>query len=112
MSNKYRVLIVSNDQDFREELTERAVALNFFVRSIETPEELPRVLQRHGLDWLFLDEGVGRPACLEIIDMLGGVAASPRIVSIADNDVVYRAIRRRAAETGLHFVGNLTRPVT
>jgi EAL domain-containing protein (putative c-di-GMP-specific phosphodiesterase class I) len=111
MSSKFRVLIVSDDQSFCEELTQRAVDLNFSVRSIRTPEELPRVLQTHGLDWLFLDASVGRLACLDIIDMLGGVGASLRILSIADNSEVFRAIRRRAAENGLKLVGNLTRPV-
>ena len=72
MPDKFRCLVVSNDDDFREELVERAVSLNFSVRAIRLPGELPRMLHGHGFDWLILDLGLGEDACLQIVDALGG----------------------------------------
>ena len=61
MPENFRCLVASNDDDFREELIERAVSLNFSVKAIRLPNELPRMLQEHGFDWLILDVGLEAP---------------------------------------------------
>ena len=59
MPEKFCCLVVSNDEDFREELVERAVSLDFPVRAICLPNQLPHMLQDPGFDWLILDLGLG-----------------------------------------------------
>jgi ActR/RegA family two-component response regulator len=86
MPDKFRCLVVSNDDDFREELVERAVSLNFSVRAIRRPGELARMLQGRGFNWLILDLGLGESACLQIVDTLGASREPPRAILIDGND--------------------------
>ncbi len=112
MPNKYRCLVVSNDDDFREELVERAVSLNFSVRAIRLPGELPRMLQGHGFDWLILDLELGENACLEIVDALGASREPPRTILIGGDKAILDSVQKSVAQHKLELVGVLTRPLS
>ena len=112
MPNKYRCLVVSNDDDFREELVERAVSLNFSVRAIRLPGELPRMLQGHGFDWLILDLELGENACLEIVDALGASREPPRTILIGGDKAIFDSVEKSVAQHKLELVGVLTRPLS
>ena len=112
MPNKYRCLVVSNDDDFREELVERAVSLNFSVRAIRLPGELPRMLQGHGFDWLILDLELGENACLEIVDALGASREPPRTILIGGDKAILDSVEKSVAQHKLELVGVLTRPLS
>ena len=112
MPNKYRCLVVSNDDDFREELVERAVSLNFSVRAIRLPGELPRMLQGHGFDWLILDLELGENACLEIVDALGASREPPRTILIGGDKAILNSVEKSVAQHKLELVGVLTRPLS
>src|SRR5712691_8749678 len=113
MSDKFRCLVVSNDDDFREELVERAVSLNFSVRAIREPGELLRMLQGQGFDWLILDLGLGESACLQIVDTLGASREPPRTILIdGDDKAVFDSVRKSVTRNRLELVGILTRPLS
>jgi EAL domain-containing protein (putative c-di-GMP-specific phosphodiesterase class I) len=112
MPNKYRCLVASNDDDFREELVERAVSLNFSVRAIRLPGELPRMLQGHGFDWLILDLELGENACLEIVDALGASREPPRTILIGGDKAILDSVQKSVAQHKLELVGVLTRPLS
>lgn len=110
MSYKFRSLVVSGDDEFRTELVERAVTLNFSVRAIRSAEELADFLPGRHFDWLFLDVDLGREQCLKIIDTLG-TGWCPRTVLVGAIDVVDgEIIRRSAIRAGLDVVRALTKP--
>ncbi len=67
---KFRSLVASGDEEFRAELVERAIALDFSVRAIRSVDELPDFLEGRHFDWLFLDVDLGRDQCLKIIETL------------------------------------------
>lgn len=110
MAYKFRSLVVSGDEEFRAELAERAITLDFSVRAIRSAKELPDFLPGRHFDWLFLDVDLGREQCLKIIDTLG-VGWRPRTVLVgaidaADGDI----IRRNAILAGLDVVRVLSKP--
>lgn len=112
MPQKFRSLVVSGDDEFRAELVERAITLDFSARAIRSAEELPEFLQGRHFDWLFLDVELGRAQCLQIIATLGA-GWRPRTVLVgslgaADLDV----IRRNAIRAGLDVVGSLAKPLS
>ncbi len=110
MSYKFRSLVVSGDDEFRAELVERAVSLNFSVRAIRSAEELADFLPGRHFDWLFLDVDLGREQCLKIIDALG-IGWRPRTVLVGAIDVLDREIIRRSAIlVGLDVVRVLAKP--
>jgi EAL domain-containing protein (putative c-di-GMP-specific phosphodiesterase class I) len=111
--NRFRSLVVSIDDDFRDELVERAVGLGFSVRSGSGPLDLPRLLKRYGFDWLILDLGVGSGACLQTIDLLAEQHMRPRLILVGDAaPSVAEHVRLAAAERGLEPVGLLRRPLS
>src|SRR5260370_30546588 len=113
MPDKFRCLVVCNDDDFREELVERAVSLNFSVRAIRLPGELPRMLQGRGFNWLILDLGLGESACLQIVDTLGASREPPRTILIGgDDEAVLDSVRNSVIRNKLELVGILTRPLS
>jgi EAL domain-containing protein (putative c-di-GMP-specific phosphodiesterase class I) len=113
MPDKFRCLVVCNDDDFREELVERAVSLNFSVRAIRLPGELPSMLQGRGFNWLILDLGLGESACLQIVDALGASREPPRTILIGGNDgAVLDSVRKSVTRNKLELVGILTRPLS
>jgi EAL domain-containing protein (putative c-di-GMP-specific phosphodiesterase class I) len=113
MQDKFRCLVVCNDDDFREELVERAVSLNFSVRAIRLPGELPRMLQGRGFNWLILDLGLGESACLQIVDTLGASREPPRTILIGGGDeAVLDSVRKSVTRSKLELVGILTRPLS
>lgn len=109
MSYKFRSLVVSGDDEFRAELVDRAVTLNFSVRAIRSAEELADFLPGRHFDWLFLDVDLGREQCLKIIDALG-IGWRPRTVLVGAIDVVDGEIRRNAIRAGLDVVRVLAKP--
>ena len=82
MPSRFRSLVVSADDDFREELVERAISLNFSVRAIHLPDELPRLMRRYGFDWLILDLALGESGCLQIIERLAAESPPPRVILV------------------------------
>jgi len=113
MPDKFRCLVVCDDDDFREELVERAVSLNFSVRAIRLPGELPRMLQGRGFNWLILDLGLGESACLQIVDALGASREPPRTILIGgDDEAVLDSVRNSVTRNKLELVGILTRPLS
>ncbi|MGZ5825172.1 MAG: EAL domain-containing response regulator [Croceibacterium sp.] len=113
MPDKFRCLVVSNDDDFREELIERTVSLNFSVRAIRLAVELPRMLQGRGFNWLVLDLGLGESACLQIVETLGAGREPPRAILIDGNDkAVLDSVRKSVSRNKLELVGILTRPLS
>jgi EAL domain-containing protein (putative c-di-GMP-specific phosphodiesterase class I) len=113
MPDKFRCLVVCDDDDFREELVERAVSLNFSVRAIRLPGELPRMLQGRGFNWLILDLGLGESACLQIVDTLGASRELPRTILIGgDDEAVLDSVRNSVTRNKLELVGILTRPLS
>ncbi len=113
MPDKFRCLVVCNDDDFREELVERAVSLNFSVKAIRLPGELPRMLQGRGFNWLILDLGLGESACLQIVDTLGASRQPPRTILIGGGDeAVLASVRKSVTRNKLELVGILTRPLS
>jgi EAL domain-containing protein (putative c-di-GMP-specific phosphodiesterase class I)/ActR/RegA family two-component response regulator len=113
MPDKFRCLVVCDDDDFREELVERVVSLNFSARAIRLPGELPRMLQGRGFNWLILDLGLGEGACLQIVDTLGASRELPRTILIGDDDeAVLDSVRKSVTRNKLELVGILTRPLS
>jgi EAL domain-containing protein (putative c-di-GMP-specific phosphodiesterase class I) len=113
MPDRFRCLVVCNDDDFREELVERAVSLNFSVRAIRLPGELPRMLQDRGFNWLILDLGLGESACLQIVNILGASREPPRTILIGgDDEAVLDSVRNSVTRNKLELVGILTRPLS
>lgn len=112
MANKFRSLVVSGDDEFRAELVERALGLNFSVQDIRSADELPAVLRKYSFDWLFLDLGLGADQCRQIIDMLAA-GRRPRTILVGAQDAaIVDAIRRTAVRSGVDVIGGLPKPLT
>ena len=112
MANKFRSLVVSGDDEFRAELVERALGLNFSVQDIRSADELPAVLRKFSFDWLFLDLGLGADQCRQIIDMLAA-GRRPRTILVGAQDAaIVDAIRRTAVRSGVDVIGSLPKPLT
>lgn len=110
MPHKFRSLVASGDDEFRAEVVEGALTLNFSVRAIRSPDELPDFLQGRHFDWLFLDVDLGLAQCLEIIDTLS-TGWRPRTVLVGAIEAVdLEAIRRSAIRAGLDVVRVLPKP--
>ena len=111
-SRRFRSLVASGDDDFRAELVEWAITLNFSVRAIRAVEDLPDFLQGRHFDWLFLDVELGRAQCLQIIETLG-TGWRPRTVLVGNTDPdVLNGIRQSAIRAGLDVVGVLAKPLS
>jgi EAL domain-containing protein (putative c-di-GMP-specific phosphodiesterase class I) len=112
MSRKFRSLVASGDDDFRAELVEWAINLNFTVRAIRSGEELPEFLQGRHFDWLFLDVELGQDQCQRIISTLSA-GWRPRTVLVGNADAAeLGSIRRDAIRAGLDVVGVLAKPLS
>lgn len=104
--------MASGDDDFRAELVERAITLNFSVRAIRSVQDLPDFLQGRHFDWLFLDLELGRTQCLQIIETLG-TGWRPRTVLVGNIDAdALHDIRQSAIRAGLDVVGALSKPLS
>ena len=113
MPSRFRSLVVSADDDFREELVERAISLNFSVRAIRLPDELPRLMRRYGFEWLILDLALGESGCLQIIERLAAESPPPRVILVdGRSEAEVRAITRMAAQNGLEVAGIASRPLS
>ena len=109
---RFRSLVASGDDDFRAELVEWAITLNFSVRAIRAVEDLPDFLQGRHFDWLFLDVELGRTQCLQIIETLG-TGWQPRTVLVGNMDPdTLNGIRQSAIRAGLDVVGVLAKPLS
>jgi EAL domain-containing protein (putative c-di-GMP-specific phosphodiesterase class I) len=112
MANRFRSLVASGDDEFRAELSERALSLNLAVQVIGSADELPDVLRAHDFDWLFLDVGLGAEQCTQIFDMLGK-ARRPRTILVGGGDIAaLEAIRRQAVRSGVDAVGSVPRALS
>jgi EAL domain-containing protein (putative c-di-GMP-specific phosphodiesterase class I) len=112
LSRKIRSLAASSDDKFLVELVERTVDLNFSVRTIRSPEELPAFLEGLQFDWVFLDVELGWAQCLQIITTLGASGCT-RVVLVGDIDASHLDdIRRNAISAGLEVVGVLDKPLS
>ena len=112
MPHKFRSLVVSGDDEFRAELVERAITLDFSARTIRSAEELPDFLQGRHFDWLFLDVELGRAQCLQVIATLS-TGWRPRTVLVGSLEAAdLDAIRRNAIRAGLDVVGILAKPLS
>lgn len=104
--------MASGDDDFRAELVERSITLNFSVRAIRSVGDLPDFLQGRHFDWLFLDVELGRTQCLQIIETLG-TGWRPRTVLVGNIDAdALHDIRQSAIRAGLDVVGALSKPLS
>ena len=113
MPNTFRCLVVSHDDDFREELVEGVVGLNLSVRAIALPDELPRLLRRYDFGWLILDLAIGEIRCLQIVERLAAQAVPPRAILVAGNgQSLLDAVRGAATHNGVEVVGVLPKPVS
>jgi EAL domain-containing protein (putative c-di-GMP-specific phosphodiesterase class I) len=113
MPNKFRSLVASGDDDFREELIERAVGLNFSVKAIRRADELPLLLSTDDFDWLILDVGLGESECSQIIAGLADSRVPPRAILVGSSDrAAFDPIRRIADRASLDVVGMLARPLS
>lgn len=113
MPNRFRSLVISADEEFREELVERAVSLNLSVRAVSGAPELPRLLRRYGFDWLILDLGVGERGCLDALARLAGQSLRPRTILVGTlGETAMHRLRREAAGCGLEIVGVVGRPLS
>ena len=113
MPNKFRSLVVSSDDDFRDELVERAVSLSFSVRSARGPADLRRLLKRYRFDWLILDLAVGRDACVRTIELLAEQHMRPRTILVGGaTAAVVEETWSAATRGGLEPVGVLQRPLS
>jgi EAL domain-containing protein (putative c-di-GMP-specific phosphodiesterase class I) len=111
--NRFRSLVVSDDNEFRDELVERAIGLNFSVRSAGGPADVPRLLRHYGFDWLILDLGLGQEACCETIERLAGQPFPPRTILVGEAaPAVLQAIRVAARGSGIEQIGILSRPLS
>jgi len=111
-ARRFRSLVASGDDDFRAELVERAITLNFSVRAIRSVQDLPDFLQGRHFDWLFLDLELGRTQCLQIIETLG-TGWRPRTVLVGNIDAdALHDIRQSAIRAGLDVVGALSKPLS
>src|SRR5690349_14351744 len=112
MANRFRSLVASGDDEFRAELAERAIGLNFSVQVIGSASELPDVLRAHDFDWLLLDVGLGVEQCRRIFDIFGKGRRPRTILVGAGDDVALEAIRRHAVRSGVDVVGSVPRPLS
>ncbi len=104
--------MASGDDDFRAELVEWAITLNFSVRAIRSVDDLPDFLQGRHFDWLFLDVELGRTQCLQIIETLG-TGWRPRTVLVGNIEPdALHDIRQSAIRGGLDIVGALAKPLS
>ncbi len=112
MANRFRSLVASGDDEFRAELAERAIGLNFSVQVIGSASELPDFLRAHDFDWLLLDVGLGVEQCRRIFDIFGKGRRPRTILVGAGDDVALEAIRRHAVRSGVDVVGSVPRPLS
>lgn len=113
MPNKFRSLVVSGDDDFRDELVERAVSLGFSVRSARGVDDVRRLLRRYGFDWLIVDLDIGEDACLQTFELLAERGLHPRTILVGGTSpVVAEQVRHAADQRGLEPVGALRRPLS
>jgi EAL domain-containing protein (putative c-di-GMP-specific phosphodiesterase class I) len=105
--------VVSDNDDFREELVERAISVGFSVRSAGGPADMPRLLKRYGFDWLIVDLGLGQDACERTIELLAEQHVRTRTILVGDAaGEVAEHVRRFAAQSGLEPAGRLRRPLS
>lgn len=112
MPKKFRSLVASNDDEFRAELVERAIGLNFSVQAIASASELPDVLRAHEFDWLLLDVGLGDEQCTQIFELFDR-RWRPRTILVGGSDAATKeAIRRQAVRSGIDVVGSVPKPLS
>jgi EAL domain-containing protein (putative c-di-GMP-specific phosphodiesterase class I) len=109
MPRRFRSLVVSNDDDFRDELIERIVSLDLSVRAIDGSASAPASYE---VAWLLLDCRIGERDCMRIIADMAAGPTRPSIVLLADDDdtELAEAVRRQGTRSGLGIAAILKRP--
>ncbi|TXL71960.1 EAL domain-containing response regulator [Vineibacter terrae] len=108
---KPQIVIVEDDDDFRELLVELAVRLNFTVRAAASGEELFWLLRMHAPDALVLDLRLPDTDAIEIVGKLGDYSLKPYVVLMSGEDeAILDATEELARSSGLEVVGTLAKP--
>ena len=109
MPRRFRSLVVSNDDDFREELIERIVSLDLSVRATDGSAVMPAADE---VAWLLLDCRIGEHDCMRIIADMAAGPTRPGIVLFAGDDdaELAEAVRRQGTRSGLEVAAILRRP--
>jgi EAL domain-containing protein (putative c-di-GMP-specific phosphodiesterase class I) len=110
MPNLFRVLVVSNSDDFHAELIERTGRLDLAVKATGFAPELAMALETHGFDWVVLDLDMDTVDSAQVIGSLARTGA--RLVLIGADEVALASARAAAAAHGLDVAGTLSRPVS
>lgn len=112
MPRRFRSLVVSNDDDFRDELIERIVSLDLSVRTIGPLDGSGSTQASYDVAWLLLDCRIGERDCVRIIADVAAGPTRPGIVLLAgDGDAeLAEAARRQAERSGLKVAATLKRP--
>jgi EAL domain-containing protein (putative c-di-GMP-specific phosphodiesterase class I) len=112
MPNRFRGLVASGDDEFREELVEVAIGFGFSIHAIRSADELPDLLQGHEFNWLFLDIALGIEQCAWIIDIFSG-NPHPRIILMGVSKAQeLEDVRHRARHANIDLIGSLTKPLS
>lgn len=108
---KPQIVIVEDDDDFRELLVEQAVRLNFAVRAAASGEELFWLLRMHAPDALVLDLRLPDTDAIQIVRKLGDFSLKPYVILMSGEDeAILDATEKLARSSGLEVVGTLAKP--
>ena len=114
MPRRFRSLVVSNDDDFRDELIERIVGLDLSVRAIGPLNGHASTPATYDVAWLLLDCKIGERDCMRIIADVAAGPTRPSIVLLAGDDdaALAEAVRRQGARSDLEVAAILRRPLS
>jgi EAL domain-containing protein (putative c-di-GMP-specific phosphodiesterase class I) len=110
MVNAFRLLVVSNRDDFRAKLVDWADILGFSARAIGPTPELPTALEVHGFDWVVLDLDMGQDAAFEAVEGLARTGA--RLFLVGTDEVALAAAQAAAALNGLEVAKAASGPIS
>jgi EAL domain-containing protein (putative c-di-GMP-specific phosphodiesterase class I) len=106
----FRLLAVSNSDDFRTRLVDWAGILGLSVKVIGFTPELPTALEVHGFDWIVLDLDMGPDAAFEAIE--GVARTGARLFLVGTDEVALAAARAAAALNGLEVAKTASGPLS
>ncbi|MBV8191938.1 MAG: EAL domain-containing protein [Alphaproteobacteria bacterium] len=106
----FRLLIISNSDNFRTRLVDWAGILGLSVKAIGFAPELPTALEAHGFDWVVLDLDMGQDAAFEAVEGLARTGA--RLFLVGADEVALAAARAAAALNGLEVAKAASGPLS
>lgn len=108
---KPQIIIVEDDEDIRELLVERALRLNFAVRSAGSGEDLFWHLRMHVPDALVLDLRLPDADAIQIVRKLAELSLAPYIILMSGEDeTVLDVAQKLARSNGMDVIGALRKP--